>query len=489
MQRKLTIALALTATVSILLVGLGVLIMARVSATSDAEDEVRRGLRIVGQFLDDQDRTSRRLDELLTASRQDFELDTLGAALLTEDGVLRGFGTRGPGRTAAANNTDLPTLVDLTVDQREALDGGDTVLFSGDGEVIGIRAVPRLRLDQQIENTVVVVGVRRVSTVSGRALAWFLGSSIVVLLGAIAAGTVLARRLARPLRDMQAATASIAAGDLSARVHNVGTDEVADLGLAVNRMAEDLQRSKALDRQFLMSVSHDLKTPLTAISGYAEALSDGAATDPKAAGEVIQNHAGRLNRLVGDLLDLAKLDANRFRFDLRPFDLGVLAGRTVAGQTKQAEQHGLDLGFQGLPSVMVNGDADRSAQAIGNLIDNAIKFANSTVTVLVHTESTGDRDWAIVAVQDDGPGIPEADLEHIFDRLYTGAAQPKRAENPTGLGLAIVRELIHAMGGGVAATNNPSGGASLSFRLPLVSGGFDASGIPTTPQVTQPQRP
>ncbi len=462
--------------------------MARVSATSDAEDEVRRGLRIVGQFLDDQDRTSRRIDELFAASRQDFELDSLNGAILTDNGVLRAFGSRGVGRSPTTNET-IPDLVNLTDEQRTELDAGETILVSEDGQVVGIRAVPRLRLDQQPAGTVVVVGVRRVSTVSGRTLAWFLGSSVVVLIGAVAAGTVLARRLARPLRDMQATTASIAAGDLSARVNNVGTDEVADLGLAVNRMAEDLQRSKALDRQFLMSVSHDLKTPLTAISGYAEALSDGAATDPRAAGEVIQNHAGRLNRLVGDLLDLAKLDANRFRFDLRPFDLGVLAGRTVAGQTKEAEHHGLNLELHGLPSVMVNGDADRSAQAIGNLIDNAIKFAATTVTVRVSTESIDGADWAVVAVQDDGPGIPDGDLNHIFDRLYTGAAQPKRAENPTGLGLAIVRELISAMGGQVAAANNPTGGASLGFRLPLVPVAADGSDASVTRQAAQTPKP
>lgn len=186
---------------------------------------------------------------------------------------------------------------------------------------------------------------------------------------------------------MQSATTAIAVEDLSARVQDVGTDEKADLGLAVNRMAEDLQRSKALDRQFLMSVSHDLKTPLTAISGYAEALQDGAVTDPQATGEVIGNNAHRLHRLVGDLLDLATLAANRFRFDVRPFNLAVLAGRTAAGQVRQAEQHGLTLVQHGAPSVYVNADADRTAQAIGNLIDNAIKFASATVTMVVRTEA------------------------------------------------------------------------------------------------------
>lgn len=488
MQRRLTIALALTALGSILLVGLGILIMARVSATSDAEVEVRRGLRIVGQFLDDQDRSSRRLDELLAGSQQDFDLDTLAAALLTTDGELRTFGPRTPGRTPLRPPDVLPSLVDLSDQQRAALADGETVVAANRSEVVGLRAVPRLRAGQQADATVVIVGVRRISTVSRRTLQWFLGSSVVVLIGAAAAGTVLARRLTRPLRDMQTTTAAIAAGDLGARVTNIGIDEVADLGHSVNQMAADLQRSKAMDRQFLMSVSHDLRTPLTAIAGYAEALSDGAATDPQAAGDIIGSHAERLNRLVGDLLDLAKLDANRFQFDLRPFDLGVLAGRTVAGLNNQAQSHGLTVGVSGLPSVMVNGDPDRCAQAIGNLIDNAIKFAASTITVVVSTNSTPHGTWAVVAVQDDGPGIPPADLPFIFDRLYTGADQPTRAENPTGLGLAIVRELIHAMGGQVSAANSPTGGASLSLQLPLTAGPPEALG-PARPTAQEAPRP
>ncbi len=227
-------------------------------------------------------------------------------------------------------------------------------------------------------------------------------------------------------------------------------------------MAADLQRSKALDRQFLMSISHDLKTPLTAIAGYAEGLSDGAVTDPRAAGDVIGNHARRLDRLVGDLLDLARLDANRFRLNIRGFDLSVVAGRTVAGLVNQAGQHGITLTRTGVEAAVVSADSDRTAQAIANLIDNAIKFARSRIDVAVEV---GD-DWAMVSVSDDGPGIAEADLPHIFDRLYTGAAQPQRAENPTGLGLAIVRELTHAMGGRVAAGNNPTAGPGCVLRCP-----------------------
>jgi two-component system sensor histidine kinase BaeS len=289
-------------------------------------------------------------------------------------------------------------------------------------------------------------------------------SSLAVIGGAVVAGLLLAGRLAKPIRQIKAATAAIAAGNLDARVEPTGSDELADLGHEVNRMAADLQRSKALDRQFLMSVSHDLKTPLTAISGYAEGLSDGAISNTRAAGQVIGNHARRLDRLVGDLLDLARLDSNRFRLNIRPFDLSVLTGRTVAGLANHAAGHGLTLVRDGLETITVSADSDRTAQAIGNLVDNAIKFATSTVTVGVGTYGDG---WAVVSVRDDGPGIAEGDLPYIFDRLYTGRAQPERAENPTGLGLAIVRELANAMGGTVTAANNPGGGACISLLLPI----------------------
>jgi two-component system sensor histidine kinase BaeS len=261
---------------------------------------------------------------------------------------------------------------------------------------------------------------------------------------------------------------------------------VADLGLAVNKMAADLERSKALDRQFLMSVSHDLRTPLTAISGYAEALRDGATTDAAGAGEVIGNHAARLEHLVGDLLDLARLDANRFRLDIQPFDLSVVAGRVVAGLANQASQRGIRLAMASgstAPPVRVVGDPNRTTQAITNIVENALKFAEGTVDVEVLLDRTAqdqsdrnepDRDgqdrpvMASVSVTDDGPGFAEEDLPYVFDRLYVGKAKPRAEESSTGLGLAIVGELAAAMGGRVTAGNGPGGGASLRFELPVV---------------------
>ncbi|MGB5758824.1 MAG: ATP-binding protein, partial [Acidimicrobiales bacterium] len=465
MQRRLTIALTLTALVSIVLVGFGVLAMAQLGARSSAEDQVRRGLNVVADFLGNSDRSNPQIEALLLGSRRDLGLDFAEPVLIGDDGTVVPL----PNRQRRRGPQAPPPLPSIQVGegQLNELDGGETVVVSVDQTVFGIRLLTTEGLVRQSDLRPAVIAGQRVSAVSRQAVAWFLLSSAIVLVGALVAGTLLARRLTGPIKAIKSTTAAIAGGDLGARVEATGNDEMADLGHAVNQMAADLQRSKALDRQFLMSISHDLKTPLTAIAGYAEGLSDGAVTDPRAAGDVIGNHARRLDRLVGDLLDLARLDANRFRLNIRGFDLSVVAGRTVAGLVNQAGQHGITLTRTGVEAAVVSADSDRTAQAIANLIDNAIKFARSRIDVAVEV----GEDWAMVSVSDDGPGIAEADLPHIFDRLYTGAAQPQRAENPTGLGLAIVRELTHAMGGHVAAGNNTDGGAWLRLALPRVRAG------------------
>ena len=259
------------------------------------------------------------------------------------------------------------------------------------------------------------------------------------------------------------------------RVDVNGSDEVADLGRSVNRMAEDLERSRQLDQQFLLSVSHDLRTPLTSINGYAEALIDGAMTDSVRAGTIIQNHAGRLNRLVSDLLDLAKLDARQFRVETQPVDGLDVVTRTVDGLMPTAESHGLSLSITGNSGQVINVDPDRLAQVMSNLIENAIKYANNTIAVEV---ASGQPDgptptFTAISVSDDGPGIANQDIPHIFDRLYVTAHQPRREENSSGLGLAIVRDLTHAMGGTVQAAASGSGGTRMTVRFPTIQPELD----------------
>ena len=157
---------------------------------------------------------------------------------------------------------------------------------------------------------------------------WLVLAAVVTLGLGVAAAAALGRRMARPLAAAQAATARIAAGDLSARVpEQSGSDELTQLGRSINQMAVSLERSRALERQFLLSVSHDLRTPLTSIKGYAEALEDGTLDDVGKGATVIRQEAARLERLVGDLLDLARLESRQFRLEERVVDLAAVGRR------------------------------------------------------------------------------------------------------------------------------------------------------------------
>ncbi len=478
LQRRLAIAFVLTALVSVLLVGVGILAIARSGATARAEDDVLRGLGVVGDLLGSDRRQLRQLEDLVPANRRDLQLDQLTPVLVGNDGTV-GLVRRVRGRADAG--TELPSPP-LSPTELARLDDGEIVLRTDGGTVFGLRVVPVSDLPQR-QGRLALLAQQQVTTIPRQTVTWFLLSGLVVVLGALAAAVALARRLVKPIHEMQAATAAISAGELTTRVRADGGDELADLGRSVNRMAADLERSKALDQQFLLSVSHDLRTPLTAISGYAEALRDGAVDDPGAAGAVIGNHADRLERLVGDLLDLAKLDANRFRLDRHPVDVSVVVGRTVAGLEAAAATDGISIEQRIETDQVVSADADRLAQIVGNLVDNAVGFARSRVLVQVGPDEPGrptDGSTVTITVSDDGPGFDPDDLPFVFDRLYTGSARPRRAENTTGLGLSIVRDLASAMGGTVEAGNGANGGAAIQVRFPAMGGPTDPAGPAST---------
>ena len=282
---------------------------------------------------------------------------------------------------------------------------------------------------------------------------------------AVVAALRLGGRLARPVTDATAVTSRIARGDLTARLDEPDPDdtgETAVLARSVNAMADALERSRGLDRQFLMSVSHDLRTPLTSIRGYAEAISDGAVEDPAAAAAVIAAETVRMERLVQDLLDLARLDAHQFTLHLAAVPLGAVVAAATDRLGPEVAQHGLTLEVEIASDRECDADPDRVAQVLGNLVANALRFARRRIVVTVGDDGAAVR----VAVADDGPGIAADDLPHVFERLYQGAHRPVRQESGTGLGLAIVRELVAAMGGDVGVDSPPGDGTVVWFRLP-----------------------
>lgn len=307
-----------------------------------------------------------------------------------------------------------------------------------------------------------------------RQLVWLeFGVGVVVLAAVAALSTLAVRRSLRPLHSVEDTALAITGGDLTQRVPDpvVGT-EAGDVGLALNAMLDRLQvsfdqRAQALDearasearmRQFIADASHELRTPLTGVRGTAELYRQGAVpveAVPQAFGD-IEQQAQRMGLLVDELLLLARLDAQR-PLEMRPVDLLEVCSEAVRG-------------FTGRPVVLevhpdsqapiVLGDAGRLRQVVDNLIGNGLQHGEGTVTVTVGT-SGGE---AVVAVRDEGPGVPAQDAQRVFDRFYRSAGDRSRATGGTGLGLSIVAALVTAHSGSVTVA-----GAEFTVRIPLVA--------------------
>jgi two-component system OmpR family sensor kinase len=309
----------------------------------------------------------------------------------------------------------------------------------------------------------------RVVLIRGARLAFaewrpFLFSLVLAGLGGAALATLLAwllaRRLTRPIGELSRATKRVAAGEPDVEVPIQGTDELAGLGQSFNAMSAELGRARESQRRFLESVSHELKTPLTSIRGYAEALSDGAVT-PAEGGRVVAAEADRLERLVSDLLDLARLGREGFAIEHRPVDLASVTDTALQRHLRRARELGVTLssGAGNGDRAWAVGDEGRLLQATSNLIENALRLtpAGGTVTV---SARPGE-----IAVADTGPGLATDDLPHAFDRFYLYNRYRSERAVGSGLGLAIVKELTAAMGGGVRASSRPGGGAEFTLTL------------------------
>jgi signal transduction histidine kinase len=318
------------------------------------------------------------------------------------------------------------------------------------------------------EVTVITVLTQPRERIFGPTLRWFLVSAAVSLVLGTVVAVALGRRLGRPLYEVVATTEHLARGDLTARLPQPPAgddDELAVLTRSVNAMADGLQRAKDQERHFLMSVSHDLRTPLTSIRGYAEAIADGATDDPARSAEIIVGESRRLERLVGDLLDLARIDADRFDLTLAPGNVVDIVAGTVEGFGHELRDAGLQLhhDLDRTSPVVAVVDVDRLAQVVANLTTNAIAFARTGVWASVRV--VGDEAW--IQIGDDGPGIPPAALGRVFERLYQADNQPARRGRGSGLGLAIVAELSSRMGGRCDVTSEEGRGTTFTVRLPL----------------------
>jgi two-component system, OmpR family, sensor kinase len=296
----------------------------------------------------------------------------------------------------------------------------------------------------------------------------FILAGILSLVGALLAALLIGTRLSEPLRRMAGVAAEVDAGELHHRIHETdrGAPEVQVLAESFNRMLDRLAEAFAGQRAFVADASHELRTPLTVIRGQLEVLAAQSDPSPQEVARVetvVGAEVSRISRLVDDLLLLARSEQTEFlraeEFPLEEFVTELWDGYTLTGEERRFE-------LGPLPAGSLSADPDRLAQALRNLIGNAIVHtAPETGRVLLQVEPAGSGSVRFV-VQDDGPGISEAERELVFDRFHRTDSARDRASGGTGLGLAIVRAIAEAHGGRVRAASAPVGGARLELEIP-----------------------
>lgn len=343
----------------------------------------------------------------------------------------------------------------LVPDVDRSSDGVTT--YNGQRQLYSYRTIPHLG----------ILVLRRASFGSSAWRPFLVDLLVAALAGVVLAAALsllVARSITRPIRRIAAATRALAADERHEVLPAEGTSELAALAEAFNQMTVQLAASRQAERDFLLSVSHELKTPLTAIRGYAEGLADGA-FEPGEAARIIALEAGRLERLVRDLLDLARMHRSEFAVRREPVDLAEIAREAVHRHEAFARDFGVALRADGA-ETWVEGDADRLVQVASNLVENALREtpAGGSVTV---TASAG-----LLLVADTGPGIPPEDVPHAFERFYLYDKIGKDRPVGSGLGLAIVKQLATAMGGDVGVRSGPEG-TTFEVRLRPQPGGVD----------------
>jgi signal transduction histidine kinase len=314
-------------------------------------------------------------------------------------------------------------------------------------------------------------------------------AGLVTLLFSLLVALLLARSIAGPITRLTRATEAIAHGQYDHRVVASDADELGRLGQSFNTMAEQVQHSRQTEREFLANVSHELKTPLTSIQGFAQAILDGAVQDAEGvhrAAQTIFDETGRMARLVGELLTLARFESGQVPLAHETVDLKMLLPHWVERFQPRATALGESVLTLIDPVPPITGDVGRLEQVVNNLVENALKYNHPGGTVTVSAKrmegiragksmvlsrrrlSEASKPWVTIAVSDTGSGIPKQDLPRLFDRFYRG--DKARVAGGTGLGLSIANEIVRAHGGRIEVQSEFGKGSTFTVFLPMANG-------------------
>ena len=315
-------------------------------------------------------------------------------------------------------------------------------------------------------------GASTASTAQTVAWTWILVAAVASLAVAFVVAWYVSRRISRPLVRLSGTARAFAAGDRAARADPVDAEapgELGELARAFDASADDVVRAESIRRNMAADVAHELRTPLAALQAGLEELRDGFVEPDRERLAALHGQSLRLGRVVQDLADLSAAETAAASMRRQRTDLSALIADAVVAARPALDTAGVEVSTDLAPSVEVDGDPDRLHQVIGNLLGNAARYCRPGDRVAVGlTTSNG---WAVVVVADTGPGIDAADLPHVFERLWRGAAD--REVPGSGIGLAVVRELVEAHGGTVTASSDGTSGTTITLRLPL-------AGVPPT---------
>lgn len=292
-------------------------------------------------------------------------------------------------------------------------------------------------------------------------------STLYLMLALLVVTYFISERFVSPLRTMSRAAQSFGKGQFDVRVPVRGKDEIAELATAFNNMATSLSKNEEMRRLFLANVSHDLRTPMTTISGFIDGILDGAIPPEKHEYYlgVIANEVRRLSRLVSTLLDITKIQAGERKFNMTDFDICEMCRQVLISSEQRIEAKHLDVVFEcDSDNMYAVGDVDSIHQIVYNLMDNAIKFSYDGGRYEIDISEKGSK--IKVSVYNEGEGIAEDDLPFVFDRFYKGDRSRGLDKNGVGLGLYIARTIIDAHGEDIYVESESGKWCRFTFTLP-----------------------
>ncbi len=350
---------------------------------------------------------------------------------------------------------------------------GETRTFKG--SISGASRVSMLAVGRPIKYADSVVGgvlvsipMPQISQTRSEVIGIFLRNMILVTIFAAVLVYFVAKRISKPITQLNEAAKSIAAGNFNKRVEVEETGEIGELGETFNYMAESIEQFENTRNSFLANVSHDLRTPMTTITGFVQGVLDGTIPEEKRDWylSIVLDESKRLSRIVNDLFDISKLEQGKFNLEIKDFDINELTRLNIIKFEKRITDKNIQLSVEfERDGLMVQADKDAISRVLTNLFDNAIKFTNEKG--FIHIRVGAKNGKAFVSVENSGMGIAEEELLHIFDRFYKTDKSRSLDKNGAGLGLYIVKNIVQAHGERVWAESEIGEFARFSFTMKI----------------------